>query len=529
MSRKKANAPTGKAPVFAPTNALGPTTGTVRVAPQRMWSNKALEGMAKNRNRVEVSRFLQDEIPVVKYAVQTLPKEAIGKGIGVKSISTNPEFKAAATAFFGKWASSTACDLRKESTFYQLQPRWLSAILGDGSCFVQKVKGDEMTRAWSLADKSKRRVQFQTFTRDQACSPASAIDKADRWNDGLLYNNFGQLAKVRICLDGDPYSRDSRFVDLDANFISHLKDNLRFNQEHGTPAIFTSGNDLLDALDLKAVRKHSAKIRASLLGVTTTTGGEVPNAMKQVMKNTQSGVPAVDTGKRFVEIHDGAVMIPLGMNEDIKFFTSGEAVNFAQLLEQLTQPFIYNFGLPPEWIFSMGSLGGASARAILDKVRRAYENMRGLIYPHLQWCWEFVIADAMLPGGPLENFATVDDWNEIDFVCDPDPSVDLGRDHKADMDRWDSHLITAEDYIEQRSAMSGVAVRHASIDEKLDNVRYAIAQATGRPITEVMIPESIAIIIGLGPKVTQAASGLVGSLSAEAIADELSANDDPED
>jgi hypothetical protein len=155
--------------------------------------------------------------------------------------------------------------------------------------------------------------------------------------------------------------------------------------------------------------------------------------------------------------------------------------------------------------------------------------MRGLIYPHLQWCWEFVIADAMLPGGPLEKFATVDDWNEIDFVCDPDPSVDLGRDHKADMDRWDSHLITAEDYIEQRSAMSGVSVRHASIDEKLDNVRYAISQATGRPIIEVMIPESIAIIIGLGPKVTQAASGLVGSLSAEAIADELSANDDPED
>jgi hypothetical protein len=88
MSRKKATAPIGKAPVFSPTNALGPTTGTVRVAPQRMWSNKSLEGMAKNRNRVEVSRFLQDEIPVVKYAVQTLPKEAIGKGLGTQIIRT---------------------------------------------------------------------------------------------------------------------------------------------------------------------------------------------------------------------------------------------------------------------------------------------------------------------------------------------------------------------------------------------------------------------------------------------------------
>ncbi len=526
MSRKKANAPTGKAPVFAPTNALGPTTGTVRVAPQRMWSNKALEGMAKNRNRVEVSRFLQDEIPVVKYAVQTLPKEAIGKGIGMKSTSQNPAFRAASTALFQKWANATACDLRKESTFYQLQPRWLSAILGDGSSICQKVKGDESTRDWPLTDKSRRRCQLQTFTRDQLTSPLGSYDtKTEKWNDGLLYNGLGQLTRVRILLEGNAWDAAAATRDIDAAFVSHLKENIRFGQEHGTPAIFTSGNDLLDTLDLKAVRKHSAKIRACLLGVTTTTGGEVPNAMKQVMKNTQEGTPAVDTGKRFAEIHDGAVMLPLAMNEDIKFFTSGEAVNFAALLEQLTTPFIYNFGMPPEWIFSMGSLGGASARAIIQKVNRAYENMRSLLYPHLQWVWEFVIGDAMLPGGPLYQFAQVDDWNEIDFVCDPDPSVDLGRDHRAEMEKLDNNLATAEDYVEKATGGSGIATRHASIDEKLDNIRYAISQATGQSIDQVKVPASIATVIGLGLRLTQASSGVLSALSAATIAQELDAMD----
>ncbi len=527
MSKRKPSSVTSKAPAMTVTNSLPITTGTTRVSPQRMWTSRTLESMSKNRNRVEISRFLQDEIPVVKYAVQTLPKEAIGKGIGMKSTSQNPAFRAAATALFQKWANATACDLRKESTFYQLQPRWLSAILGDGSSICQKVKGDESTRDWPLTDKSRRRCQLQTFTRDQLTSPLGSYDaKVEKWNDGLLYNGLGQLARVRILLEGNAWDAKAATRDIEAAFVSHLKENIRFGQEHGTPAIFTSGNDLLDTLDLKAVRKHSAKIRASLLGVTTTGTGQAPHAMKQVMAGSETGTPAVDTGKRFIEIHDGAVMIPLAQGEDIKFFTSGEAVNFAALLEQLTTPFIYNFGMPPEWIFSMGSLGGASARAIIQKVNRAYENMRSLLYPHLQWVWEFIIGDAMLPGGPLYQFAQVDDWNEIDFVCDPDPSVDLGRDHKAEMEKLDNNLATAEDYVEKTTGGSGIATRHASIDEKLDNIRYAIAQATGQRIDQVKVPASIATIIGLGLRLTQASSGVLSALSPETIAQELDAMDD---
>ncbi len=52
-----------------------------------------------------------------------------------------------------------------------------------------------------------------------------------------------------------------------------------------------------------------------------------------------------------------------------------------------------------------------------------------------------VIGDAMMMGGELHQYAKVKDWNLVEFVPDPDPSVDLGRDHKADMERIDAALL----------------------------------------------------------------------------------------
>ncbi len=523
---------TGTAPAAPIVNAALPTsTGTYRVLPTfQSWSSKQLETMAKSRDRVQISRFLQEKIPVLSYCISTLPKEAVGKGIGLKSTSADPAFKAAATAYYKAWADSRAVDLRKEGTAYELQARWLSTILGDGECFVQKVADNSaLTQGWSLTDKNRRRLQLQTILRDQLTSTGLSREEAktSRWIDGLQYNPLDQLINLRVITgDTTPGTTPSTLLVNAAN-VFHLKQNRRFNQCHGDPFIFQSNEDLLDVLDLKAIRKHAAKIRSALLGATTTRDGKVPNAMQQAMAAEKTGNPATDTGKRFMEIADGAVMIPLQDGETMTFFQGGEGIPFKQILEDLTHPFIFGLGYPVEWIFGMGTLGGTAFRGVIEKVRRAHENLRSLLYPFLQWTWEWVIADAMMPGGALAQYAALTDWNEIDFVTDPDPSVDLGRDHKADMDRYGENLLTAEDYVESRTGGSGTNTRHAAIDEKLDNIRYAIHRATQKPLDQIQIPESIALIIGLGQRASQAASGLVSSLTPEALAAELTARDQP--
>jgi len=526
MAKKRASKSsiTGTKQAAGPVNAALPTsTGTYRVLPTyQPWSSKQLDTMSRSRDRVQISRFLQEKIPVVSYCISGLPKEAVGKGIGLKSCSSSPEFKAAATALYQSWADSRAVDLRKEGTLADLQSRWLAACLGDGEIFLQKVADiSDIALSWSLTDKSRRRLQVQTLTRDQLTSNnlSTTEAKEGRWIDGLQYNALDQLIKLRVRLDDSlGYAPSAKTLDLSAANVFQLKVQARFNEYHGSPIIFRSNEDLLDVLDLKAIRKHSAKIRSALLGATTTRDGKVPNAMQQAMAAEKLGTPAADTGKRFMEIADGAVMIPLADGETMNFFQGGEAIPFKTILEELTHPFVFGLGYPIEWIFGMGSLGGTAFRGVIEKVKRAHENLRCMLYPLLQWTWEWVIADAMQPGGSLYQFATVEDWNQVDFVCDPDPSVDLGRDHRADMERLRANAETMEDFIERRTGGSGLAVRQARILEKLGDVQFALANRGE-------IPASIATLLAIDPAHLQAMAGMAGTLSPDDIAAELAAID----
>lgn len=198
------------------------------------------------------------------------------------------------------------------------------------------------------------------------------------------------------------------------------------------------------------------------------------------------------------------------------FMSEKEAVPFRDILQDLLHPFIFTFGYPPEWIFMRGKVGGTEYRGLIEQVRRAHQNLRLLLAPLLQWVWEKVIGNAMMPGGPLYPFADVTDWAAVDQVPDADPSVDLGRDNRADMTRLDANLMTAEDYIESRTGHDSQSIRQASIIEKLDDVHFAIREGEKRGI-----PASIATILAIPTPKLQAASGLVAALSPETIAEDL--------
>lgn len=537
MPRKKSSTE-ARAPQQSITNLLPETPGGLRVSPWSLpWNSKQFERFAKSKNRVMVSRFLQETIPQLEYCIKMLPREAVGKGISLKSESKNPEFRASATELFKAWADSPAVDLRKEMTFYELQPRWLSALLGDGECFQLAVI-DPQGSGWSLQDRSKRAIQMQTFLRDQLTDGQLTAEEqnAQRWLNGLQYNGLDQLVTVRINQEaGSAIGSSTRFRDLPVynalggRVLFHLKDNRRFNQYHGDPFIFASNNDLLDYLDLKALRKHSAKVRAALLGATTTNDGKPPTAIVAAQSRgtgtsttNEAGVTTTDNGKRFMEIEGGAVMIPLADKESFNFFNSTtEAIPFGQILSDLLTPFIFTLGYPPEWIFLRGKVGGTEYRGLLEQVRSAHENLRLLLHPLLQWTWEKVIGNAIATG-PLAKFADVADWASVEFIADVDPTVDLGRDRKADHEDIDANLISPCDLIESRTGKDGDSIQRDAILEKLDLMQFAVEEGKKRGI-----PASLAIIQAIPSKKLQAASGILTTLSPQTIAGELAGLDAP--
>lgn len=519
------------------TNAAATTSaGSYRTLPRYTpWTLKSVERMQRSRDLVQISRFLQSEegIPQVRYGIQQLPREAVGKGIGCKSISKDAGLRRDSTALFKKWAESPAIDIRKEHNLFALQPMLISGMLGDGELFISPIY-DPAGASWSLNDRSKRAFQLQLITRDQLTNGnITSIDaRNSRWFDGLQYNGLDQLVTLRLNQDpnANGYNGSTKFIDIPAvnamghRSIFHLKDPTRIHQYHGDPIIFASGKDLLDSLDLKALRKHSAKVRAALLGATVTRDGKTLNAFEGIKKAQQEGNPATDTGRRYVEIAEGAIFLPLSDNESFNFFNNPqEGIPFRDILADLIHPFMFELRYPPEWIFTRGKVGGVEYRGLLQQVARAHEGLRARLYPFLEWLWEKVIGTAMMPGGPLAQYAGVEDWNSIDFVTDPDPTVDAGRDNRADLDNLGENLVTPDDLIERRTGNDGEAVRRAAIDQRLDSIRYAIHRATGTPIDQVQIPASIAIAIGMGWKTMQAASGTLSTLSPDNIAAEIAA------
>lgn len=546
MAKRSPRLPVSQSPSLPVSETAAPITnvatstvpGSYRTTPRYApWSLKSVERMQRSKNLVEISRFLQSEegIPQVRYGIQQLPREAVGKGIGCKSISQDLAFRRDATALFKKWAESPAIDIRKEHSLFAIQPMLLSAMFGDGELFILPVY-EPAGAAWSLNDRSRRAFQIQLVSRDQLTNGdiKSTDARTLRWFDGLQYNALDQLQLLRLNQDPEAtgYTASKKFTDVPAlngmghRNIFHLKDPTRIHQYHGDPIIFASGRDLLDSLDLKALRKHSAKVRAALLGATTTRDGKMLNAMQQIAVAEQSGSPAADTGRRFVEVAEGAVFLPLSDNESFNFFNNPqEGIPFRDILADLIHPFLFELKYPPEWIFTRGKVGGVEYRGLLQQVARAHEGLRARLYPFLEWLWEKVIGTAMMPGGPLFQYANVPDWNQIDFVTDPDPTVDAGRDNKADLENLGENLITPDDFIERRTGMDGEAVRHAAIQQKLNSIRFAISQATGTPIDQVKISASIAIALGMGLKTLQAAAGTLNTLSPETLATDIAALD----
>lgn len=517
MARRKTASSSKKATGAAKpavTNALSATTGIPRTtATRRYWRDTQRERMFETRDRVTVSRFLQDTLPFAFYLTHTLPEEAVGRGIGIKSISTDREFAKRATDVFRRWADSRAVDLRKEGTFYEMQPLWLATILGDGETFVQKISAeDAAARTWKLEDRTRRRLQLQSFTRDELGDPATKQDmetNAGRWVDGIRVNMLKQADLYGVLTESND-GGSSGFRTVSAALMHHAKRATRLNQVHGNPWMFCGANDLLDNLDINAVRKHAAKIKSAFMGATVTREGDLPASMKSLMTRGDSGTTPADNGKRYAEIFGGAIVLPMAADEDIKWFQAHEAMDYGKFIEEITSPMVWVFGYPPEYVFQK-NLTGPNQRAILAKVGKAHERMRSLLYPLLQWVWDWVIADAMRSGELSDIALPPLDWNQVDFVADPDPSIDVGRDERIEIERLRGNAGTMEDYIERRTGGSGEAVRHARIMEKLDDIRFAVAQAK-----QMGIPAGLAMVRAMDPVELQAMAGALNVIGVDA-------------
>lgn len=483
MARKKqssritAAAPPPAAPVIQ-------SGGGVRSTPtQNLWRNWRAETPAVAQERVKKSRFLQEALPFIGYIVSQLPEEALGDGLVPTSESKNPAFKKAATAYFDEWARSPAIDIRRRFDFYTSQGMIAQTMIGDGEVFALKVKDNRaQALAQPLSNRSFRRLQLQFLTRDQIGNAgvrdfvSNGSDYA--WEAGVKfdaldiprgYRILKQSATSTTALFGP---RDSE--EVPASQMLHIFADRHLNQRHGTPWIFGSGeSSLFDSIDLRAVEKFANKIRAYFLGAITTPTGDTPASVRpQTRKGTDAD--GKDNGLRFIELAGGVSLPVFKEGEKIEFF-HGQAYSLAEIIGRCWNEACFCLKFPPEYLLNIAQLGSASVRMVLRKVKKALDRIRRPVREqYCQAVWEFVIGDAIERREPWtldEKGKIVEDWRKVTWKGGIDPSIDAGRDEKAEQDKIRAGIGTVEAYCDALG-LDGETVRHTHLDEIADNIAY---------------------------------------------------------
>lgn len=460
--------------------------GGVRSAPTtNLWRNWRAETPALAMERVQKSRFLQEALPFIGYLVSQLPEEALGDGLVPTSNSRNPQFKKAATAYFDEWASSRAVDIRRRFDFYTAQSMLGQTMIGDGEAFVLKVRDDSPDALRRpLSDNTFRRLQLQFLTRDQLGNSgirdlvANGSDFV--WDAGVKFDRLDIPRAYRILKQSAGLglagylNRD--YDERDASQVLHIFSDRHLNQRHGTPWLFSGDKSLFDSLDLNAVEKYANKIRAYFLGVITTPSGDTPASVRpQVKKATDTA--GADTGMRFIELAGGLSLPVFKDGEKIEFF-HGQAMSFAEIIGRTWNEACYCLKFPPEYLLNIAQLGSASVRMVLRKVRKALDRIRRPIREqYCQAIWNFVIGDAIERRLPwtLENGQIVEDWRKVTWKGGVDPSIDAGRDEKAEQEKLRTFTGTVEQYCDSLG-LDGESVRHARLEEIADNIRHGASR-----------------------------------------------------
>lgn len=494
--------------------AMSPSSGASDISHQagirslpltEAWNPTLALRPGRNRQRVAISRALDELFPLCGYLNRMIPEEGLGNGLNVSSLSKDENFRRASTGHFDLWGSSLKIDVRGEVNIYSCQSMLGNYISRDGEIFSLKVKSTrEEDYRRPLSDKSFRAIQLQFIRRDQVGHYVPSLFTGrdaspyfqSRWDDGILLDDLDRAVKYSILRRTDSTATAQSRYEVAAKDIIHLKEP-GLEGIHGQPMCFRGQDCCIDALDLRALSKYADKIRAAFLGVITTASGDVPASMRNAVQKGTKPDPADPTKKvedkniRYYEIAAGVQIPVLRKDEQITFFTGHSNLTFGEQLVMLFREVLFSYLVPPEYVIEFRTLGSAGARMCLRKIKKVLDRIRRpFIEVFLQQVWEMVIADAIA----RRQLPLVEDWNVIHCKGAPDPSIDAGRDEKAEQERIRSFTGTIEGYCDGLG-LTGENVRHSRLDEIADNIRYA--EKIGLPWYLAIDPNTLQALAGL--------------------------------
>lgn len=384
-------------------------------------------------------RALDANLPMVGRLKRKIAQHAAGKGIFVRPITRDRDWNLAARKNFERWASNQwAYSVDESRDHYEDQALAAETIVGDGEFFeaLTRLDGD---------------LRVQPLDVFEVCSPRSFDRTTERWQDGVLTNEFDapRFYGVReLPLPGISTVADARPVPADS--ILHVFRRRRAKQTRGLSWLYSGVNDGIDALDLKALEKGSAKLHSLLaLSVKRKVGDAGQNGITGQLKKALGKDGKVT--KLSENFWQGAAITYLADGEEIDLHASGRpSANLLAFLEFLYRELALATDLPLEVVYNLAQLGGTGTRGVLEAAQWLFDLMTDLIVMrHSRRIYLWHTADQMQRG--LLPVCKDPEWWAAAYRGPAKLTLDLGRSADAAVKLLKNGALTHVRYHEERA------------------------------------------------------------------------------
>jgi capsid protein len=457
----------------------------------------------ERKEQVKSSRFLRARLGLVRALFENSSRYAIGSGgLSPSAESTDREWSKLADDWFEDIVTRPAFDVREEHDFYSMQTVICPDMMCDGDLGAAKIRSED--------DGEAALQLFPTEAIGDGLLFGGLRSGMEGWNDGILRDARGKKLRYRI-LKSQLVPRgktmpgaSTAYFEYPSQQFLHIGRFDRINLNRPMPWLHHGDGSCTDVMDLTALEKVAAKINSYFAAVIQTKTGEVPLGFEAIMVREPSTIATVDsagaattksTNRNYVQLEGGAAIPVLAEGESFNAFnTSRPSTTFAGFIDWLVNDIAWGFGVPPQFVWTLGGMTGPNARLVLQQADWFFRHIAEVMVQRFcQPVWDGVIGDAIERGKlPLPADGK---WRAVAWQGPGAMTIDKGRDGKLYQALVQNGMLSRSAWHEM-AGKHGLRERRRIIEERAEDIAYCEEHA---------VPLELYFGQGFGQQVAEAA------------------------
>lgn len=382
-------------------------------------------------------RWAVNNVGIAARLVRGSTRYALGTGLVPQASSGDPDYDARVEAWFDErygympWAF----DVSGSVNFYSAQISLCESMMIDGDVFVRLVRSQKGLPMAQLIPGS--------HVGDGLKPPKGMVD-------GIQLNEQGKPLYYRILQDPD--NPKSPYEDVPADEILHIRRIHRVGYARGISWLGIGVDRMQDIREMFLRQLANARLQSSVGLIIESDGSLSLGPVKE------------SEGRKIEEIGGGVGVVKLQRGEKLSAHTFDQpGPNLLAFDKHQTREIAYGFGVSPEVLLDLGSLGGPAVRAALQDAQIFFASIRDII--ETNFCvrfWRYAVWHAIKSGEltPPKNGA----WHKVSFIGPPSLTIDKARDAKSMIDLIDSGLMSRRKYFSEQGLSYDDTIREIARD-----------------------------------------------------------------